>query len=67
MFVTGIISVLLARNTKGVVLICLIKEKKVHSDVVTKATKDALQRRGVTIEAVAEIVYEMQVPYNART
>lgn len=36
----------------------------VHSDVVTKATKDALLRRGVTLEDVAKIVYEMQVPYN---
>ena len=36
----------------------------VHSDVVTKATKDALIRRGVTLEDIAKIVYEMQVPYN---
>jgi phosphatidylglycerophosphatase A len=41
------------------------KKKTVHSDVVTIATKEALARRGVTIEAVAEIVYEMQLPYNA--
>lgn len=36
----------------------------VHSDVVTKATKEALIRRGVTLEDIAKIVYEMQVPYN---
>lgn len=36
----------------------------VHSDVVTKATHDALARRGVTLEDIAAIVYEMQVPYN---
>ena len=40
------------------------ERKEVHSKVVTKATKAALQRRGVTIEAVAEIVYELQKPYN---
>ncbi|ARJ39869.1 phosphatidylglycerophosphatase A [Sporosarcina sp. P16a] len=36
----------------------------VHSDVVTAATKDALIRRGVKIEDIAKIVYELQVPYN---
>ncbi|EGQ27143.1 phosphatidylglycerophosphatase [Sporosarcina newyorkensis 2681] len=36
----------------------------VHSDVVTAAAKDALLRRGVKIEDIAKIVYEMQVPYN---
>ncbi len=40
-------------------------QKIVHSKIVTKATKDALERRGVSIEAIAEIVYEMQAPYNA--
>ena len=39
-------------------------QKSVHSKVVTEATKAALVRRGVTIEAVAEIVYELQLPYN---
>lgn len=39
-------------------------QKSVHSKVVTEATKAALERRGVTIEAVAEIVYELQLPYN---
>lgn len=37
---------------------------RVHSDEVTIATLDALERRGVTIEAIAEIVYEMQSSYN---
>ena len=39
-------------------------KKVVHSKVVTDATKAALNRRGVTLESVAEIVYEMQYPYN---
>lgn len=37
---------------------------KVTSKVVTEAAKKALQERGVSIEAIGEIVYEMQVPYN---
>lgn len=40
------------------------EQKSVHSKVVTAATKAALERRGVTIEAVAEIVFELQQPYN---
>ncbi|WP_016838251.1 MULTISPECIES: phosphatidylglycerophosphatase A family protein [Ureibacillus] len=40
------------------------KQSRVHSNYVTKAAKEALQRRGVTIEDIAEIVYEMQSPYN---
>lgn len=40
------------------------KQSRVHSNHVTKAAKEALQRRGVTIEDIAEIVYEMQSPYN---
>lgn len=36
----------------------------VHSDVVTEATKQALIRRGVELEDIAKIVYEMQAPYN---
>lgn len=40
------------------------KSIRVHSDEVAKATKAALFRRGVTQEAIAEIVYEMQNPYN---
>ena len=39
-------------------------KKVVHSKIVTDATKAALNRRGVTLESVAEIVYEMQYPYN---
>lgn len=37
---------------------------RVHSDEVTKAAHEALERRGVTIDAIAEIVYEMQEPFN---
>ncbi|SDM47155.1 Phosphatidylglycerophosphatase A [Psychrobacillus sp. OK028] len=37
---------------------------RVHSREVEQATKDALKRRGVTIEEIAKIVYEMQFPYN---
>jgi phosphatidylglycerophosphatase A len=37
---------------------------RVHSDAVIKATYDALERRGVTVEDIAEIVYKMQKPYN---
>lgn len=40
------------------------KEKVVHSAVVSKATKEALLRRGVTLEDVAKIVLELQLPYN---
>lgn len=40
------------------------KTKIVHSDVVAEATKQALIRRGVTLEDIAEIVFEMQQPYN---
>lgn len=39
-------------------------KKVVHSKVVEKATKEALIRRGVEIIDIAEIVYEMQLPYN---
>lgn len=37
---------------------------RVHSDEVTKATQDALIRRGVNLEDIAKIVLEMQLPYN---
>lgn len=37
---------------------------RVHSDEVAKAAHEALENRGVTVEAVAEIVLEMQAPYN---
>lgn len=40
------------------------KSIRVHSDEVTKATHDALVRRNVQIEDIAEIVYTMQSPYN---
>lgn len=37
---------------------------RVHSREVMEAAKSALKERGVTIEAIAEIVYEMQYAYN---
>lgn len=37
---------------------------RVHSDEVMKAAHEALERRGVTIEEVAKIVYEMQASFN---
>lgn len=40
------------------------EELKVSSDIVAKAAMEALERRGVTINDIAEIVYEMQYPYN---
>lgn len=40
------------------------KNVRVHSDEVAKAAQDALVRRGVTLEDIAEIVYEMQKTYN---
>lgn len=40
------------------------EEKIVHSSVVEAATLEALERRGVQIEKIADIVYEMQIPYN---
>ncbi|RHW39840.1 phosphatidylglycerophosphatase A [Lysinibacillus yapensis] len=39
-------------------------KKRISSETVTKATKEALKRRGVKIEDIADIVYEMQLPYN---
>jgi phosphatidylglycerophosphatase A len=38
--------------------------RRVHSMEVTTAAKEALKDRGVSIEAIAEIVFEMQFPYN---
>src|SRR5690606_3600778 len=35
-----------------------------HSEEVTKATHEALARRGVEVEEIAKIVLEMQLPYN---
>ncbi|MEK4629781.1 MAG: phosphatidylglycerophosphatase A [Solibacillus sp.] len=40
------------------------KRIRVHSDEVKKAAKDALLRRHVMIEDIAEIVFTMQSPYN---
>lgn len=40
------------------------KQTRVHSNQVAKATRAALERRGVTITDIAEIVYEMQKAYN---
>lgn len=40
------------------------KQVRVHSNDVAKATEAALARRGVKIEDIAEIVYEMQKSYN---
>lgn len=37
---------------------------RVHSDEITKATHEALERRGVKSEEIAKIVLEMQLPYN---
>lgn len=41
-----------------------IEMKRVHSQVVTQAAKNSLIERGVSIQAIAEIVFEMQIPYN---
>lgn len=38
--------------------------KPVHSKIVTEAARKSLLDRGVTIEAIADIVYEMQNSYN---
>lgn len=40
-----------------------MKAQRVHSYEVTKAAQDALAERGVTIDDIAEIVYEMQYMY----
>ncbi|WP_180552212.1 phosphatidylglycerophosphatase A family protein, partial [Staphylococcus haemolyticus] len=42
----------------------MTKVEPVHSKEVTKATREALKKRGVQIEDIAKIVYEMQIPYN---
>lgn len=43
----------------------MMKEfRQVHSDEVSKATHDALNRRGIEVEDIAEIVYKMQKSYN---
>ncbi|MFD0871969.1 alpha-ribazole phosphatase CobZ [Chlamydia abortus] len=38
--------------------------RKVHSNEVKQAVVQKLEERGVTTEEIAEIVYEMQAPYN---
>lgn len=40
------------------------KKEIVHSNIVEKATREALLRRGVEIKDIADIVYEMQISYN---
>lgn len=40
------------------------KKEIIHSKVVEEATKDALERRGIKMKDIADIVYEMQLPYN---
>ena len=42
----------------------MMVKKRISSEEVAKATKAALERRGVTIQDIAEIVYDMQIPYN---
>lgn len=39
---------------------------RVHSDVVKKAALARLEERGVKLEDIADIVYEMQAPYSDR-
>lgn len=41
-----------------------MKKVHVHSKSVTEAAKQALHNRGVSIESIAKIVYQMQLPYN---
>ncbi len=41
-----------------------MNNQQVHSEVVSHAAKEALARRGVQVEDIAKIVYEMQIPYN---
>lgn len=40
------------------------KKDRISSEAISQATKEALKRRGVKVEDIAEIVYEMQLPYN---
>ncbi|MGM9927310.1 MAG: phosphatidylglycerophosphatase A [Bacillus sp. (in: firmicutes)] len=41
-----------------------MNEQRVHSHDVTKAAKEALADRGVTVDDIAKIVYEMQYAYS---
>ncbi|MER2000134.1 MAG: phosphatidylglycerophosphatase A [Lysinibacillus sp.] len=40
------------------------KQVRVHSEDVAKAAEQALERRGVKLDDIAEIVFEMQKSYN---
>ena len=40
------------------------QQPRVHSNEVYEATKEALVRRGVTIQEIANVVFEMQIAYN---
>lgn len=48
--------------------ICCVRvrggEKMIHSKVVTEIARKKLEERGVTVNDIAEIVFEMQKPYN---
>ncbi|WP_017728295.1 phosphatidylglycerophosphatase A family protein [Halalkalibacterium ligniniphilum] len=39
-------------------------KRPIPSDVVEKAARDKLTERGVTVEDIAKIVYDLQKPYN---
>ncbi|WP_052130314.1 phosphatidylglycerophosphatase A family protein [Ureibacillus sinduriensis] len=41
------------------------KKERVPSEAVAQATKEALKRRGVKMDDIADIVYQLQLPYNA--
>lgn len=40
-------------------------KERIHSKQVEEAAKSLLQERGVTVEAIADIVYDMQHPYQS--
>ncbi|NGP46151.1 phosphatidylglycerophosphatase A [Bacillaceae bacterium SIJ1] len=41
------------------------KQNRVHSKDIERAAKAMLVERGVTVQDIADIVYDMQAPYNA--
>ena len=41
----------------------IMSKGRVPSEEITKAARQKLEERGVTVEAIAKIVYEMQAPY----
>ncbi|WP_227395736.1 phosphatidylglycerophosphatase A family protein [Jeotgalibacillus aurantiacus] len=43
-----------------------MNQNRVHSHEVTKAAHESLIERGVSIEDIADIVFEMQSPYNGK-